>query len=226
MDEFHCRAYPHTSDFAIECSSFLNSQQHFCVEFEYVNMYVLNANKFDTFCKVTLHTFPSISKHEIMQEATIVSWLSMIGVPSNAHSVVVAKISQCARDMVTDTTLRQTHVLCMHVEVIVTRANEDGIGDSDIDNDDTFEDNPDDFEEEEEEEEEDYGFVPAEKTSVEGLEKVEQKGSQRCAICFEDFLVGVRMPCLHVFHKSCISEWLQVGNSCPLCRFQMPPKSY
>jgi hypothetical protein len=35
-----------------------------------------------------------------MQEATIVSWLSQMDVPQDAFRFVVAKILECARDMV------------------------------------------------------------------------------------------------------------------------------
>ncbi|XP_057451870.1 uncharacterized protein LOC130743653 [Lotus japonicus] len=69
-----------------------------------------------------------------------------------------------------------------------------------------------------EEGDEDFGLVP----SIEELVQEEFKQEGNCAICFEDFHVGVRMPCLHMFHKNCITSWLQVANSCPLCRFHMP----
>ncbi|KAL9321761.1 hypothetical protein ACSQ67_009814 [Phaseolus vulgaris] len=242
MDELHCCAYPQgsSSDSASDSSndhqqhveSFSDSPSdssnniHFNVEFEYSNMHVLNASKFDTFCNVEVHRFSSIPKDEMMQETTILSWLSQMDVPWNAHSDVVAKVLQCARDMLSDTeTLDpKPYNLYMHVNVIVTIPKEDGISDSDSENYDEEEEYQGVLAEEEEEEE-DYGFVPAAKTLVERLEISEQKGLQRCAICFEDFHVGVSMPCLHMFHKSCISEWLQIGHSCPLCRFKMPTQS-
>lgn len=42
-----------------------------------------------------------------------------------------------------------------------------------------------------------------------------------CAVCMEDFLPnegGKQIACGHVYHQSCISSWLSVGDSCPLCR--------
>jgi len=38
-----------------------------------------------------------------MQETTIVSWFSDTGVTRNAHSIMVAKVLQFERDMVSDT---------------------------------------------------------------------------------------------------------------------------
>jgi hypothetical protein len=46
------------------------------------------------------HTFSNILKDKIMQEATIVSWLSQMNVPQDSFRFVVAKILECARDMV------------------------------------------------------------------------------------------------------------------------------
>lgn len=82
---------------------------------------------------------------------------------------------------------------------------------------DEFED-----EEEMEVEEVDNRFVPAAKSFIEGLKMVEVEEVEKCAICFEDFNVGVRIPCSHMFHMTCICDWLVIGNSCPLCRFQLP----
>ncbi|XP_023517907.1 E3 ubiquitin-protein ligase Praja-2-like isoform X2 [Cucurbita pepo subsp. pepo] len=46
-----------------------------------------------------------------------------------------------------------------------------------------------------------------------------------CAIC-KDFLhVSVevnQLPCLHLYHPSCIMPWLSTRNSCPLCRYELP----
>ncbi|TKY49608.1 E3 ubiquitin-protein ligase RNF115/126 [Spatholobus suberectus] len=207
MDEYHCRAYPHmsASDFVSEIP-FCHEDQHFNVEVEYTNMYVLNARKFHTVYNTAHHKFPNISKDEMMQETTIVSWLSQMGVPRDAHKFVVANVLECARGMANNRT--HYEFLSMRVEVVITRASEDETSDEEEEEDD----DDDDFEEEEEElEDEDHGLVPAAKSLVEGLETVEQEGSMRgrCAICFEDFLVGVRMPCLHMFHKNCIGDWLR-----------------
>lgn len=46
-----------------------------------------------------------------------------------------------------------------------------------------------------------------------------------CAICKDFLLVGVevnQLPCLHLYHPSCILPWLSARNSCPLCRYELP----
>ncbi|CAA7402816.1 unnamed protein product [Spirodela intermedia] len=43
-------------------------------------------------------------------------------------------------------------------------------------------------------------------------------GAPVCAICMEGFEDGRETPCGHVFHDECISSWLGLQNSCPLCR--------
>lgn len=72
-------------------------------------------------------------------------------------------------------------------------------------------------------------MVPA----MEMLEKYEVRGGEEmgCCICLEDIDGGggggrgggaLRMPCMHVFHGGCISEWLRKRRSCPLCRYEIP----
>lgn len=42
-----------------------------------------------------------------------------------------------------------------------------------------------------------------------------------CAVCMEDFRPdegGKMIPCGHVYHQTCLSSWLSVGDFCPLCR--------
>ncbi|KAK4373005.1 hypothetical protein RND71_008389 [Anisodus tanguticus] len=43
-----------------------------------------------------------------------------------------------------------------------------------------------------------------------------------CAICMEEFQAEVgakQVPCGHLFHSSCLTNWLSLRKSCPLCRF-------
>lgn len=48
---------------------------------------------------------------------------------------------------------------------------------------------------------------------------------EKCTICLDDFVVGQeasKVPCKHMFHCKCIKTWLEVHNSCPVCRFELP----
>jgi hypothetical protein len=46
--------------------------------------------------------------------------------------------------------------------------------------------------------------------------------SNGCAICLDDFQKGVDCcvlsSCKHVFHSSCLKQWLELNLACPLCR--------
>ncbi|XP_019152124.1 PREDICTED: E3 ubiquitin-protein ligase RING1-like [Ipomoea nil] len=75
-----------------------------------------------------------------------------------------------------------------------------------------------------------YGTPPAQKGTVEALPmvKVEDDASQ-CSVCLEDFEIEAEakeMPCKHRFHSGCILPWLQLHNSCPVCRYQLPPDEH
>ncbi|KAM3338954.1 E3 ubiquitin-protein ligase RING1-like [Capsicum galapagoense] len=76
-----------------------------------------------------------------------------------------------------------------------------------------------------------YGTPPASRAAVEGLPDVivdeEMLSSElaQCAVCKDDFELGLvvkQMPCKHVYHKDCIVPWLELHNSCPVCRFELP----
>lgn len=44
---------------------------------------------------------------------------------------------------------------------------------------------------------------------------------QTCMVCLEDFQLTQpcrRLPCSHVFHKTCIDEWLRRCTDCPICK--------
>ncbi|KAG9449107.1 hypothetical protein H6P81_009072 [Aristolochia fimbriata] len=72
----------------------------------------------------------------------------------------------------------------------------------------------------------DSGTTPAAEKFVYNLPTVATAGGggSSCTVCMEDFEPergGKRLPCSHVFHESCISSWLSLGDSCPLCRYQL-----
>ncbi|XP_051122522.1 E3 ubiquitin-protein ligase RING1 [Andrographis paniculata] len=76
-----------------------------------------------------------------------------------------------------------------------------------------------------------YGTPPAAKSAVEALPSVEvdeglvKSEMAQCAVCMDDFEIGTvvkQMPCKHVYHHDCIIPWLELHNSCPVCRYELP----
>ena len=52
-------------------------------------------------------------------------------------------------------------------------------------------------------------------------EMLDNSGDKTCPICLSDLAVGEngrQLRCKHIFHKSCIDEWLVVNATCPTCR--------
>eukprot|EP00808_Paulinella_micropora_P004039 g40749.t1 len=50
-----------------------------------------------------------------------------------------------------------------------------------------------------------------------GREELEQR-MDACAICREHMTAAKRLPCSHVFHESCLLQWVQYRTICPVCR--------
>ncbi|CAA2979133.1 E3 ubiquitin- ligase Praja-2-like isoform X1 [Olea europaea subsp. europaea] len=75
--------------------------------------------------------------------------------------------------------------------------------------------------------------LPASKSVVENLPSVvltvdevqKNNDSVVCAVCKEDVAAGekiTRMPCFHLYHGDCILPWLEIRNTCPVCRYELP----
>lgn len=76
-----------------------------------------------------------------------------------------------------------------------------------------------------------YGTPPASKSAVEALPTIKvdeamlKSDLAQCAVCKDDFELGTvvkQMPCKHVYHDDCILPWLELHNSCPVCRYELP----
>jgi len=71
---------------------------------------------------------------------------------------------------------------------------------------------------------------PAARSAVESLRSAvvaagEEGEGEECSVCKDGVAAGQRvkrLPCSHRYHDECIMPWLQVSNSCPLCRFELP----
>lgn len=70
---------------------------------------------------------------------------------------------------------------------------------------------------------------PAAISAVEALPSivVESRHSAEalCAVCKELVEIGevaTELPCLHLYHKGCILPWLDLRNTCPVCRYELP----
>nr|XP_043909276.1 E3 ubiquitin-protein ligase RNF115 isoform X2 [Solea senegalensis] len=70
------------------------------------------------------------------------------------------------------------------------------------------------------------GPPPAEKDMISSLPTVciskEQKDCRlECPVCREEYSFGEsvrKLPCLHYFHSHCIVPWLELHDTCPVCR--------
>ncbi|KAE8677886.1 E3 ubiquitin-protein ligase RING1-like [Hibiscus syriacus] len=76
-----------------------------------------------------------------------------------------------------------------------------------------------------------YGTPPASKSAIEALPTVKIEKNNlysefnQCAVCMDEFEEGTeakQMPCKHRYHKDCILPWLEMHNSCPVCRHKLP----
>ncbi|XP_015063692.1 E3 ubiquitin ligase BIG BROTHER-related-like isoform X2 [Solanum pennellii] len=75
------------------------------------------------------------------------------------------------------------------------------------------------------------GSPPAAKSVLENLPLVvvsdeHLKGSNAaCAVCKDEILSTekvTRLPCSHYYHCDCIMPWLNIRNTCPVCRHELP----
>jgi hypothetical protein len=58
---------------------------------------------------------------------------------------------------------------------------------------------------------------------IKNISKLEES-NKKCAICLEKFNSKVKviiLPCIHIFHRSCINNWMKKQKNCPICKFEL-----
>ena len=52
------------------------------------------------------------------------------------------------------------------------------------------------------------------------IEMTDIENNDECTICLsnESNNEWVKLGCHHIFHRTCISQWLSINNTCPICR--------
>mmetsp|Transcript_36543 Transcript_36543/g.67590 ORF Transcript_36543/g.67590 Transcript_36543/m.67590 type:complete len:468 (-) Transcript_36543:149-1552(-) len=76
------------------------------------------------------------------------------------------------------------------------------------------------------------GAPPASKQAIQQLPSVRvspedliEESNRECIICYVENRVNdsvVRLPCGHLFHRECVSQWLLKRCTCPVCRYEIP----
>ncbi|NXC23768.1 PJA2 ligase, partial [Campylorhamphus procurvoides] len=68
---------------------------------------------------------------------------------------------------------------------------------------------------------------PATRETIDCLPMVPVTGQEQCCtICCSEYVRGeyvAELPCRHLFHKSCVTLWLQRSGTCPVCRHVLAP---
>ena len=62
---------------------------------------------------------------------------------------------------------------------------------------------------------------------LKNISKLEDS-NKKCAICLGRFNSKVKviiLPCIHIFHRTCIKEWMEKQKNCPICKFELTKKN-
>ena len=68
-------------------------------------------------------------------------------------------------------------------------------------------------------------FLEMDEYQYKHIQKYESRKETECAICLEEFkgidIIKAFYKCEHIFHKTCLKNWLKRSNVCPLCNHDL-----
>jgi hypothetical protein len=74
-----------------------------------------------------------------------------------------------------------------------------------------------------------HGVPPASFDAMTNLARLRLRGidedNQECLICAEPYEIGcvvTSLPCGHLYHSNCVTDWLCRRCTCPVCRYEIP----
>ncbi|KAJ9140431.1 hypothetical protein P3X46_031080 [Hevea brasiliensis] len=145
--------------------------------------------------------------HDTTSWYTIMTMLSEMNMPLYVHPIMIQKIAECAQE--SRDLDRKVIPMVVHLRTIqYTGTDEAGAFLESFNS-------------------QGLRFVGVSRSAIEALEKIKinKDSSKQCVICLEDISIGMeatRLPCSHIYHGSCVKNWLENSNLCPLCRFLVP----
>jgi hypothetical protein len=60
-------------------------------------------------------------------------------------------------------------------------------------------------------------------SKIKDVEKLDND-KKKCTICLENYVNGddsIALPCIHIFHATCIKTWLKNQSTCPICKYEI-----
>ena len=58
---------------------------------------------------------------------------------------------------------------------------------------------------------------------IDDINKLNEE-NKKCLICLEEYVNNdnvIYLPCFHIFHKKCITQWIKKQANCPLCKINI-----
>ena len=67
-------------------------------------------------------------------------------------------------------------------------------------------------------------LLPERKVDKKFIDRFNNNNPNQCTLCMDEFQLDqlyIILPCLHLFHKSELLDWLKINKKCPVCKFEI-----